>query len=126
MTHDAEEDRWKALQASGIYERRAFLSEIYRNRLASVVQQLGYEIEDRKNGFEIKGISQSFIEKFSQRSKERDEAIAAFIQEHGRAPSDDEIAILVRDSRADKLGKSQRMKCGKPSSLGLPVKTCAS
>jgi conjugative relaxase-like TrwC/TraI family protein len=26
MTHDAVEDRWKALQASGIYERRAFLS----------------------------------------------------------------------------------------------------
>lgn len=103
MTHDAEEDRWKALQASGIYERRAFLSEVYRNRLARVVQQLGYEIEDWKNGFEIKGISQSLIEKFSQRSKERDEAIAVFMQEHGRAPSDDEIAILVRDSRADKL-----------------------
>jgi conjugative relaxase-like TrwC/TraI family protein len=103
MTHDPVEDRWKALQASGIYERRAFLSEVYRNRLAHIVQQLGYQIESRKNGFEIKGISQDLIQKFSQRSKDRDEAIAAFIQEHGRTPSDDEIAVLVRESRADKL-----------------------
>ena len=103
MTHDAVEDRWKALQASGIYERRAFLSEVYRNRLAHIIQQMGYQIEGHKNGFEIKGISQDIIEKFSQRSKDRDEAIAGFIQEHGRTPTDDEIAVLVRESRADKL-----------------------
>jgi DNA-binding PadR family transcriptional regulator len=65
--------------------------------------QLGYEIENRKNGFEIKGVSQDLIEEYSQRSKDRDEAIAAFIETHGRTPSDDEIAILVRESRPDKL-----------------------
>ncbi len=103
MTYDAVEDRWKALQASGIYERRAFLSEVYRNRLSQIAMQLGYEIENRKNGFEIKGVSQDLVEQFSQRSKDRDEAIAAFIEMHGRTPSDDEIAILVRESRPDKL-----------------------
>jgi conjugative relaxase-like TrwC/TraI family protein len=103
MTFDAVENRWKALQATGIYERRAFLSEVYRNRLAEVVRQLGYEIENRKNGFEIRGVAQTLIEQFSQRSKDRDREIAAFIEAHGRAPTDTEIAVLVRESRPEKL-----------------------
>jgi conjugative relaxase-like TrwC/TraI family protein len=103
MTFDAVEDRWKALQATGIYERRAFLSEVYRNRLAQIVKQLGYEVETRKNGFEIKGVSRGLIETFSQRSKDRDEAITAFIETHRRAPTDTEIAMLVRESRPGKL-----------------------
>ena len=31
LTYDGTEGRWKALQASGIYERRAYLTEVYRN-----------------------------------------------------------------------------------------------
>jgi conjugative relaxase-like TrwC/TraI family protein len=49
LTYDGTERRWKALQASGIYERRSFLTEIYRNALAREVQKLGYEIEQRRN-----------------------------------------------------------------------------
>jgi conjugative relaxase-like TrwC/TraI family protein len=30
LTYDGAEGRWKALQASGIYERRAYLTEVYR------------------------------------------------------------------------------------------------
>ena len=48
LTYDPEEKRWKALQASGIYERRAYLTEVYRNALAREVRQLGYEIETRR------------------------------------------------------------------------------
>jgi conjugative relaxase-like TrwC/TraI family protein len=105
MTFDAVENRWKALQATGIYERRAYLSEVYRNRLAEVVRQLGYEIENRKNGFEIKGVAQIVIERFSQRSKDRDREIAAFIETYGRKPTDTEIAVLVRESRPEKLAE---------------------
>ena len=34
LTYDGAEARWKALQAGGIYERRAYLTEVYRNALA--------------------------------------------------------------------------------------------
>ncbi len=34
LTYDGVEGRWKALQASGLYERRAYLTEVYRNALA--------------------------------------------------------------------------------------------
>ncbi|MGD0668315.1 MAG: MobF family relaxase [Bryobacteraceae bacterium] len=109
LTFDGTEGRWKALQASDIYERRAYLSEVYRNALAREVITLGYEIESqrdakgRDSGFEIRGVPAETLAKFSQRSHQRDLAIEAFVERHERRPTDDEVAVLVRESRADKL-----------------------
>jgi len=111
VTYDGKEGRWKALQASGIYERRAYLTEVYRNALAREVLRLGYEIEKcrdtkgRDNGFEIRGVPEELIQKFSRRSRQRDEAIARFTAKRGRPPTNNEIAVLVRESRADKLSE---------------------
>ena len=108
LTYDGTEARWKALQASEIYDCRAYLTEVYRNALAREVRRLGYEIVDRRDGrgrdqgFEIRGISEKLLEDFSQRSAQRNRAIAEFVQQTGRQPSDNEVAILVRESRADK------------------------
>jgi conjugative relaxase-like TrwC/TraI family protein len=109
LTFDGVEARWKALQASGIYERRAYLTEVYRNALAAEVLRLGYEIESRRdprgrdNGFEICGVSEELLSRFSQRSRQRDDAIRAFADKTGRQPTDNEVAVLVRETRADKL-----------------------
>ena len=35
----------------------------------------------------------------------RDEAIERFTAEHGRKPTDNEVAVLVRESRPDKLAE---------------------
>jgi conjugative relaxase-like TrwC/TraI family protein len=109
LTFDGTEGRWKALQASDIYERRAYLSEVYRNALARQVRTLGYEIENQRDrrgrdaGFEIRGIPAELLAKFSQRSRQRDRAIEGFVAQRGRRPTDNEVAVLVRESRADKL-----------------------
>src|ERR1700761_2864948 len=109
LSYDGSEGRWKALQTSGLYERRAYLTEVYRNDLAREVKALGYEIESKRNskgmdnGFEIKGVPDELQERFSQRSKERDEAIREFVKTEGRQPTDNEVAVLVRDTRPDKL-----------------------
>ena len=109
LTYDGTEGSWKALQASDIYEERAYLTEVYRNSLAREIRSLGYEVEDRHDtkgkdlGFEIKGVSPELIEKYSQRSQQRDCAIDEFTKENGRKPTDNEVAVLVRESRADKL-----------------------
>jgi conjugative relaxase-like TrwC/TraI family protein len=109
LTYDGTEGRWKALQASGIYERRTYLTEVYRNSLARQVRSLGYEIENRRDekgrdrGFEIRGVSQELLTKYSQRSRQRDEAIEEFTEKNGRPPTDNEVAVLVRQTRADKL-----------------------
>ncbi len=109
LTYDGQEGRWKALQASGIYERRAYLTEVYRNSLACQMRQLGYEIENRHGGkgldcgFEIRGVPEALLSKYSRRSNQRDEAINRFIATTGRNPTDNEVAVLVRETRADKL-----------------------
>ncbi len=109
LTYDGTEGSWKALQASDIYDQRAYLTEVYRNALAREVRSLGYEVEDRRDskgkdlGFEIKGVSHELIEKYSQRSQQRDRAIDEFTKVNGRKPTDNEVAVLVRESRADKL-----------------------
>ena len=109
MTWDGVEGRWKALQASDIYERRAYLTEVYRNALAREVGGLGYEIENRRDakgrdaGFEIRGVSDALLEQYSQRSRQRDDAIEEFTRKNGRRPTDNEVAVLVRESRAYKL-----------------------
>jgi len=109
LTFDDVETCWKALQTMGIYDRRAYLTEVYRNVLAREVKKLGYRIENHSdskgndNGFEISGITQDLIKKFSQRSEQRDKAISKFITEKGRPPTDNEIAVLVRETRPDKL-----------------------
>ena len=80
LTYDGTEGRWKALQASGLYERRSYLTEVYRNALAREVRALGYEVENRHDvrgrdkGFEIAGFSQDLVDKYSQRSAKRDAA----------------------------------------------------
>src|SRR6202167_1599050 len=109
LTYDGTEGRWKALQASGLYERRSYLIEVYRNALAREVRVLGYEIENRHDvrgrdkGFEIAGFSHDLLDKYSQRSAQRDAAIQEFTRERGRVPTDNEVAVLVRETRADKL-----------------------
>jgi conjugative relaxase-like TrwC/TraI family protein len=109
LTYDGAEGRWKALQASDIYAQRAYLTEVYRNALAHQVRVLGYDIDNRHDargrdvGFEIRGVSQDVLRTYSQRSQQRDQAIEAFTEQTGRRPTDNEVAILVRDSRPDKL-----------------------
>jgi conjugative relaxase-like TrwC/TraI family protein len=111
LTYDGVEGRWKALQASGLYERRAYLTEVYRNALAHEVRSLGYEIETRRDsrgrnlGFEIRGVSEDLQERYSQRSVQRDQAIDEFTKQNGRKPTDNEVAVLVRETRADKLAE---------------------
>lgn len=111
LTYDGVEGRWKALQASGLYERRAYLTEVYRNTLAHEVRGLGYEIETwrdsrgRDLGFEIRGVSDELLERYSQRSVQRDKAIDEFTAQRGRKPTDNEVAVLVRETRSDKLAE---------------------
>jgi conjugative relaxase-like TrwC/TraI family protein len=108
LTYDPEEKRWKALQATEIYAERDYLTEVYRNDLAREVIRLGYSVEDhfvhgKDNGFGIVGILPETLDKFSQRSAQKRAAIQEFLAENGRLPSNNEIAVLVRESRPEKL-----------------------
>lgn len=98
----------EALQPTEMYQQQQYLTEVYRNALAREVINRGYRIEDRfehgkDNGFGITGIQEATLKKYSQRSAQRDAAIADFLDHNGRLPSKNEIAILVRETRPEKL-----------------------
>ena len=108
MTFDQVEQRWKCLNPQHIYNQCEYFTEFYRNSLAREIKACGYQIEPRMkagkdNGFNIEGVPESLIQKFSQRSAQRDEAIAEFRNENHREPTNKEIAKMVRDTRSYKL-----------------------
>jgi len=51
----------------------------------------------------MQGVSEALLRKYSQRSRQRDAAIQEFVNRNGRVPTDREVAVLVRETRAEKL-----------------------
>ena len=54
-------------------------------------------------GLRFEASPRSWSRTFSQRSQQRDQAIEAFTEQRGRRPTDNEVAVLVRETRPDKL-----------------------
>ena len=72
-TFDPAENRWKALHPAGMYRAHRFATNFYRHELCKGLQKLGYEIENHARGFEIKGVPQSLIDRFSKRHQQIDQ-----------------------------------------------------
>jgi conjugative relaxase-like TrwC/TraI family protein len=68
-TWDPSENRWKALETNAMFDRINFFTEVYRNRLAMRLREFGYRLRSSANGFEIDGVSQSIIDRYSKRSR---------------------------------------------------------
>jgi conjugative relaxase-like TrwC/TraI family protein len=102
-TFDESERCWKALQARGMYEAIRYGTAVYRNELARRVQQIGYRIVPAKHGFEIEGVSDEVLKRFSKRSQERDAVVEEMEERLGRKLSNNEISHAVHQSRAKKV-----------------------
>lgn len=95
--------RLLALETWEIFERRGYLTEVYRNALAAELRAIGYEIVKTEKGFELAGISDELLQRFSKRAQQRDELVKAREKELGRTLSNNEVATLVRVNRPRKL-----------------------
>ena len=102
-TWDQKEQRWKALQTSGMFDAIHYGTEVYRNELVKRLHQFGYRTRQTAGAFEIDGVDPKFIERFSKRSKERDAAVAKEQQRLGRKLTKDEVANVVHQTRPKKL-----------------------
>ncbi len=69
-TFDERERSWKALQAGAMYDAIRYATAVYRNELARRVREIGYRTSPAKHGFEIEGVSDSVLNKFSKRAQE--------------------------------------------------------
>src|ERR1019366_6815580 len=102
-TLDPVEQRWKALQSSGMYDAIKYGTAVYQNELANRLHGLGYGTRQTAHGFEVQGVSPEIIDRFSKRSKQRDEAVAKREKSLGRRLTKDEISNVVHKSRPRKL-----------------------
>jgi len=72
-THDKTERQWKALETYEMLQAAKFAENVYYHELAQELRRLGYELQNNKRGdFEINGMPQKLIERFSKRHSEID------------------------------------------------------
>ena len=102
-TFDKEERCWKALEARGMYDAIRYGTAVYRNELAKRVQQIGYRIIPAKHGFDIDGVGDVVVKRFSKRAQQRDAVVQEMEAKLGRKLSNDEISHAVHQSRAKKV-----------------------
>jgi conjugative relaxase-like TrwC/TraI family protein len=81
-TFDSTEKRWKALSNFEMLQARKFAENVYYHELARSLKQFGYEIENKPRGdFEIQGIGNEMISRFSKRHNEIDASIEKLLKE---------------------------------------------
>ncbi|ACB74481.1 MobF family relaxase [Opitutus terrae] len=102
-TWDAERGGWYALQPAEMLRASGYLRQVLYRELAARLRGLGYEPYDMNaNGFSIRGV-EHLRERFSKRTRRVQQLADEFAQKKGRRPTNSELRILVRESRADKL-----------------------
>jgi conjugative relaxase-like TrwC/TraI family protein len=111
-TFDPVENRWKALEASGMYRAQKFAENYYYHELAKGLQLIGYEPQSNARDFEIKGVPASLIARFSKRHRQIDDETQKRIEREGlrgnlkalrKQVAHDERRRKIRSSTADRL-----------------------
>lgn len=99
---------WRALNEAEMFSAIHYAGRVYQNAMAAECLRLGYEIRytrdsrERIKGFEIIGVDDEILERFSKRREQIEAGIKHFIAKHGREPSAAEvhaITILTRDPK---------------------------
>lgn len=98
-TFDAAEDRWKALEPLSMYRAQKFAENLYYHELAKGLRSLGYEIENNRRDFEIKGVPVSVIARFSKRHQQIDAEAARRIAEDGAPGNVAELREQIAQSK---------------------------
>lgn len=114
-TFDPVEDRWKALQTHGMLRAQKFVSSVYDHELCRELHAMGYRIRPKGRSFEVDGVPELAIRRFSKRSQQID-AEAAQAAAKGEAPANqadlrDQIAHdhrrrKIKGATADRLRRS--------------------
>jgi conjugative relaxase-like TrwC/TraI family protein len=102
-TFDEREQCWKALQAGAMYDAIRYVTAVYRNELAQRVQRIGYRTTPAKHGFDIEGVGDAVLKKFSKRAQEVNKIVNEMEERLGRKLSNNEVAYAVHQSRPQKL-----------------------
>lgn len=103
-TFDATENRWKAIQAGGMYAAQKFVENLYYHELAKGLRELRYEVENNARDFELKGVPASLVERFSKRHRQINEEAGKRIAAEGLHAN--EKAVREQVARAGRKRKA--------------------
>ncbi|HUO08166.1 MAG TPA: MobF family relaxase [Phycisphaerae bacterium] len=100
-TWDPVEKRFKAAHFGDIYKQMPDFQTEYFNRLSGYLREMGYGIRNTEFSFEIEGVPQSLIRKYSRRT----EKIETFAREHGITSPEakDALGEATRESKQKTL-----------------------
>ena len=93
-----------ALDPRRMYDRSPTATEVYRNELAKGLLSIGYDLEQTKSGFEIRGVPKDLIERFSKRKKQIAHEVSVRETKLGRKLSTKERSDIAHKTR-DKKGE---------------------
>lgn len=100
---------FKALESLEMVRAIRYAGKVYHNELARVCHKLGYQtvnhLDEKGNivWFDIKGVSEKIMDKFSKRRAEIEAKEAEFITKHGRKPTLSENNFISMTTRDEKL-----------------------
>jgi conjugative relaxase-like TrwC/TraI family protein len=90
---------------------RRFIGMNWRKR----VQQIGYRIQPAKHGFEIEGVSDAVLKRFSKRAQQRDAVVQEMEQKLGRKLSNNAISLRCIRAGRKRSKASRPPKCANGS-----------
>ncbi|WP_068770489.1 relaxase domain-containing protein [Termitidicoccus mucosus] len=103
-TYDWAEEKWKALHATGMYRAQKFAENLYYHELARGLRNLGYEIVNTPTGFEIQGVPESVVARFSKRHQQIDAETKKRIETEGLRGNEKALrAQVAQDKRRRKI-----------------------
>lgn len=100
ITWDGVEKRWKAMQAAAMYEKIQFYTEVYRGELGSRLRALGYSLRSAPHGFEIEGVSNEIVKRYSKRRQAILAAEERVSTSLGKPLSNNTRASIAQSTRA--------------------------
>ncbi len=102
-TFDPAEQRWKALEPGLMLRAQKFVENCYYHELCRGLRKLGYAVEANRRDFEIKGVPQSLVERFSKRHQQIEaETKRRIARGEVRGNVQDAREQIARDSRKRK------------------------
>jgi conjugative relaxase-like TrwC/TraI family protein len=109
-THDATEDRWKAVQNFQMFVAQKYVENVYYHELARALRSCGYTVENSARGdFRIAEISRELCARFSKRHRDIDEQTKQFFAENPAKASGNVKAVREHIAHKKRSRKQEDM-----------------
>jgi conjugative relaxase-like TrwC/TraI family protein len=109
-THDATENRWKAIQNYQMLAAQKYVENVYYHELAWELRAYGYGVENNARGdFRVAEVPSELCARFSKRHAQIDEQTREFLAQHPEKASADVQSIREHLAHKERSRKQQEV-----------------